>query len=227
MLFRIALLLSSLCLTAAELRAWKRHVIADGFVSQTAIAADFTGDGRIDVVASDITAKDERVILFIAPDWKPVVLHRGIRTIHFAIIDVNRDGRPDLVACRYHPGQIYWLENPGDALHQPWKYHLIDDAPTLGGADGVHGLFAADIDGDKRLDLVASSGQPEGPHRDSLVWYTVPVPSASGKPWPRHLIADRDAPGLSHYIGVGDVNGDGRPDVASAAKDSPGGNWFA
>src|ERR671938_439128 len=76
---------------------WKRHVIAEGFVSQTAVAADFTGDGLADVIASDITAKDEKVILFVAPDWKPVVLNRGIRTIHFAVIDVNGDGKPDVV----------------------------------------------------------------------------------------------------------------------------------
>lgn len=46
------------------------------------------------------------------------------------------------------------------------------------------------------------------------------------------MIAKGDAPGLSHYLGIGDVNGDGRPDAASAAKggeqDPSGlGEWFA
>ncbi|MBL8235747.1 MAG: VCBS repeat-containing protein, partial [Bryobacterales bacterium] len=32
---------------------------------------------------------------------------------------------------------------------------------------------------------------------------------------------------MSHYHGFGDVNGDGRPDIASSAKILPDGNWFA
>ncbi len=39
--------------------------------------------------------------------------------------------------------------------------------------------------------------------------------------------ADRDAPGLSHYFGAGDVNGDGRTEIASAAKLPGEGSWFA
>ena len=41
------------------------------------------------------------------------------------------------------------------------------------------------------------------------------------------MFADKDAPGLSHYLGLGDVNGDGLTDAASAAKIPPDGNWFA
>ena len=32
------------------------------------------------------------------------------------------------------------------------------------------------------------------------------------------MFADHDAPGLSHYLGFGDVDGDGRPDIAMGAK---------
>src|SRR4051794_30085853 len=56
---------------------WVRHVIAEGFSTQTAVAADFTGDGRIDVITGDITPNRERTILYVAPDWKPVVLYTG------------------------------------------------------------------------------------------------------------------------------------------------------
>ena len=41
-----------------------------------------------------------------------------------------------------------------------------------------------------------------------------------------------DAPGLSHYLGAGDLNGDGRLDIILAAKGGPSdksgkGEWFA
>src|ERR1043166_9752115 len=91
---------------------WVRHVIAEGFSNQTAVAADFTGDGRPDVITGDITPNRERTILYVAPDWKPVVLHSGIRTIHGAVIDVDGNSKLDFVGARYHPGLIYWLERP-------------------------------------------------------------------------------------------------------------------
>jgi hypothetical protein len=205
---------------------WVRHVIAEGFPTQTVAAADFTGDGRIDVITGDITPGHERTILYAAPDWKPTVLYSGIRTIYAVAMDVDGDGKPDLVASRYHPGLVYWLQRPKDPLHDAWPYQVVDDA-AQGGIDGVHGLWAGDVDGDGKPDLIASSGQPKGPFRDSLVWFRIPPNPGSGAKWERHAFADRDAPGLSHYLGFGDVNGDGRPDIASAAKDSPGGNWFA
>lgn len=205
---------------------WVRHVIAEGFPTQTVVAADFTGHGRTDVITADITPGRERIILYAAPDWKAVVLYSGIRTIYGVAMDVNGDGKPDLVASRYHPGLVYWLERPKDPLHDAWDFHVVDDA-AQGGIDGVHGLWAGDVDRDGKPDLIASSGQPKGAFPDSLVWFQIPPNPTKAVKWDRYVIADRDAPGLSHYIGFGDVNGDMRPDVASAAKDSPGGNWFA
>src|SRR5450756_1546875 len=91
---------------------WVRHVIAEGFPNQTAVAGDFAGHGRMDVITGDITPNQEKVILYAAPEWKPVVLHKGIRTIHGAVIDVDRGDKLDFVAACYHPGLIYWLQQP-------------------------------------------------------------------------------------------------------------------
>ena len=178
------------------------------------------------MITGDITPNGERTVLYVAPDWKAVVLYSGIRTIHGAVIDVDGNGTPDFVGARYHPGLVYWLERPTDPLHDAWPYHLVDDA-AQGGADGVHGLWAGDIDGDRKIDLAASSGQPNGGVPDSLVWFRIPPRPRTAEHWERYLVADRDAPGLSHYVALADVNGDGRPDLPAAAKESPGGNWFA
>jgi len=209
---------------------WVRHVIAEGFPTQTVVPGDFTGSGHLDVITGDITPGHERTILYAAPDWTPVVLYTGIRTIYGVAMDVDGDGRADLVASRYHPGLIYWLERPKDPIHDKWACHVVDDSAREGpdkGIDGIHGLWAGDVDGDGRIDLVASAGQPKGAFPDSLAWFRIPSDPRGAKQWERNILAHRDAPGLSHYIGFGDVNGDGKPDVASAAKDSPGGNWFA
>jgi VCBS repeat protein len=208
---------------------WRRHVVARGFKDQTAVAANFADHfadgGRLDVISGDIE-NNHKIMLFSAPDWKSTVLRSGIRVIQSEALDIDHDGRIDYIASQYHPGLIFWLEHPKDALREPWTFHGIDDF-TQGGADGVHGLFLADLDGDGKPELVASSGWNDGNFPDSIVWYRIPADPRNAKQWERFVIADRDAPGFNHYLAVGDVNGDGRLDAATGAKSGPQGNWFA
>jgi hypothetical protein len=204
---------------------WIRHVIATGFRNQSAAPGDFTGHGRVDVISGDIE-NDRKLRLFAAPDWKPTLLRSGIRVIQSLAFDVDGDGRIDYIGAQYRPGLIFWLKQPERPLEQPWTFHLIDDFEK-GGVNGVHGLALADLDGDGRPELVSASGWTDGNFPDSIAWFRIPKQPEKAERWERFIVADRDAPGYNHYLAVGDVNGDGRPDVASAAKSGPTGNWFA
>ena len=222
-----AVALVSLSATAEEPAAgrWRKHVVHTGFHTSTAVAGDFTGDGKPDVI-SNCGGKTR---LFVAPDWREVVIDddAGRGCIHSEVMDVDGDGDLDWIGARYKPGLIFWLERPAKPLEQPWKFHLIDDE-----VDGIHGLLVGDVDGDKRPNLLANSAQPVGEFANSLVWYRAGAGQQATEPWSRFVFAKGDAPGLSHYLGLGDVNGDGRPDGASAAKGGPmaepgTGDWFA
>ena len=203
---------------------WRKHTVVSGFHASTAVAADFTGDGKVDV----ITCTDGKVLLFTAPDWQRTVISdpaAPVHCIHSEVLDVNRDGRPDWIGAQYDkPGKIVWLENPGKA--GAWRMRVVDDQ-----VNGIHGLLVGDVDGDGHPDLAANSGQPTGtPFPNSLVWYR--APKKADAPWQRTVFAQGDAPGLSHYLGLGDVNGDGRTDGATGAKggaqdESGSGEWFA
>ena len=224
-LFGTLLLFVSLPAAALAGEVWKKHVVFSGAPCATAVGGDFTGDGIPDVICNAGGATR----LLVAPKWKEVVLDQdpSRSLIHSEVIDADGDGDLDFVGALYSAGLVFWLEQPKQPLSSRWTYHLIDNK-----VNGIHGLLVGDVDGDKRPDLLANSAQPKGPFPNSLVWYKTPRGSASARPWPRHVFAQGDAPGLSHYLGLGDVNGDGRPDAASGAKGGPSdksgmGNWFA
>ncbi|MGC3968704.1 MAG: VCBS repeat-containing protein [Pirellulales bacterium] len=204
---------------------WKRHQVWQGGRTNTAVGGDFTGDGKPDVVCT--TGGITR--LLVAPDWRPIVLdeakHRA--AIHAEVFDVDSDGDLDYIGAQYQPGNVFWLETPAKPLEDRWIVRTVDDQIV-----GVHGLLKGDVDGDGKPELIANSAQPLGPFPSSAVFLKVPTNPHAAASWERHVFAERDAGGLSHYFGFGDVDGDGRPDIALAAK---GGNeaastadaWFA
>ena len=222
------LFVQTLILSAANAAVkgnWKKHVIWQGQHNNVAVAADFTGDGRVDVISS----AGGKTRLFVAPGWKQFIIgdDKDHTFIHGETFDVDGDGDADFIGARYSPGLIVWFEQPKNATAGPWKARIAEDEII-----GVHGVLKADVNGDGRLDLLANSGQSKGKFPNSAVWLEVPKNPRTAKRWTRHIFANRDAPGLSHYLGAGDLNGDGRLDITLAAKGGPqdksgSGEWFA
>lgn len=224
--FRVTMLVTSVCCTAvAEKPIWKKHVVTEGKQSMTAVAGDFTGDGLPDVIADT----GSQTQLFVAPDWRPVLLwdHPDVKTlIHSECFDVDGDGDLDFIGARYNPGLIVWLQQPDQLTTDRWVRRLVDDQ-----VHGIHGLIQGDVDGDGKTDLLATSAQPKPPFAESLAWFRVPTEPLTAERWTPIVFADEDAPGLTHYLGVGDIDGDGRMDAATGAKGGPSatstGEWFA
>ena len=223
------LLAQALVLSAAQADLkgnWKRHVVWEGLHNNVAVAADFTGDGRVDIISN----AGNKTRLFVAPDWKEVIIgdHKDHNFIHGETFDVDGDGDADFIGARYQPGLIVWFEQPDkNAASGPWKARIAEDEII-----GIHGVLKADVNGDGKLDLLANSAQPKGKFPDSAVWLEIPENPRLAKRWTRHVFAKNDAPGLSHYLGAGDLNGDGRLDITLAAKGGPSdksgkGEWFA
>ncbi|MEM7393092.1 MAG: VCBS repeat-containing protein, partial [Verrucomicrobiota bacterium] len=144
--------------------------------------------------------------------------------IHSTLMDVDGDGDPDFCGSNQ---TVFWLECPDKPFDGPWTYRTIDDV-----IKGTHCLITGDVDRDGKIDLIANSFRTEDQTSvpESITWLKVPKDVKQSSQWIRNVFAAGDAPGGNHYMGFGDVNGDGRPDIACGAKGGPkfpGGEWFA
>ena len=178
---------------------------------------DFTGDGKLDVVAGPF--------LYVAPDWTA----RKIRTIKGDVdeagkgyrydfmnlpLDVDGDGRLDVVSCSWHEKRSVWFRNTG-AAEGEWPEGIVEENGNFECGD----LW--DINGDgKALEVL--------PHVQRTVWYELGKLPDGKQGLVVHVVSEEP---LAFGGGVGDVNGDGRPDIVrpnawyEAPADLHAGSW--
>jgi hypothetical protein len=178
---------------------------------------DVNGDGREDFLTEIGWYERPAGNPFAAP-WK---LHPETALPHpscpFAVMDVNGDGRLDILFGRGHAYGVYWWEQdkPKADGTTVWKKHVIDESWSQG-----HVVGLADLDGDGVKELVAGkcvyAHQKGDPGTDDpAVFYYYRWDKPSGK-FTRHTIAGLgENIGLGRQLGLADLDGDGRIDIVA------------
>ena len=171
--------------------------------------ADFDGDGDVDY---GVYVRTDSVYWFENRGVDHWVRHPvgalPVRNLGGAVLDVNGDDHPDILLGRL------WYRNPGDPTTSSFGRFVYDDRID----SEIHDLATADIDGDGRNDVVAL-GDEEG-----LFWYRVPDAPAQDQNWPRTTIttsvldANDDIHAGFFPQGIGDLDGDGDPDIVLADR---------
>jgi hypothetical protein len=173
------------------------------FYCEGASYGDFNRDGVTDVVAG--------------PDWyegpgygvRHAVWPRvafdphGYSDCFFEWVrDFDGDGWPDLLVVGFPGTPAAWYENPRVA-DGTWTRHDVIENPV----DNESPAFV-DVTGD---------GVPELVHMTSgVLGWSAPA-SGPSEPWVFHALSElRGYATFTHGLGVGDLDGDGRPDVLEA-----------
>jgi hypothetical protein len=179
---------------------------------------DINGDGRGDFVTASgwlEAPKDAQ-----KGQW---VLHAefdlGLASVPILVTDINKDGRPDLIAGQAHDYGLYWYEQKEEKKTRKWVRHPIDPFHSQ-----FHALLWADLDNDGQEELV--TGKRFRAHNEKDPGSFDPVGlyyyKWNGESFTKHVISfgpAGDGKGTGICFSVADLDGNNWKDVVVAGKD--------
>jgi len=140
-------------------------------------------------------------------------------------LDINGDGRRDIITGMGHDYGVCWYEQNADGS---WTQRVIDNTWSQ-----AHAPVLADVNGDGQIDLVAGkryfahNGSDPGEREPiGLYWYEFRKPSAAPAAggrgpsliWTRHIVEYGGRMGGGMQTDVKDMDGDGDNDIVSGGK---------
>jgi hypothetical protein len=192
-------------------RLWEKHLAFHRVQGESPTLADIDLDGKPEVLCLW-----ENRWGWIAPNWKepaepwtfhPVTRHGDWHYFYhgMGVGDVNNDGRPDLIL-----NDGWWEQPPADS-QTGWTEH-----PFRFAAKGGAQMFAYDVDGDGRTDVITSLDA----HGWGLAWFQQIQEEGQIGFLQHTIMGDRAEQGKygaaftqPHALALEDIDGDGLKDI--------------
>jgi hypothetical protein len=189
---------------------WKEHVICKSACNETPLYVDLFGNGKKVLVMGS-----EGQMVWVAPGQDPTkpwevhpISEPGKKapgsdpfSHGLGVGDINGDGKLDVIVP-----QGWWEQPAKDDGKTPWKFHPA----KLG--DACADMYAYDIDGDGKADVISSSAHNFG------IWSFLQKPGKDGNP---DFVKQDLFPKLfsqSHAMHCVDINGDGLKDLVTGKR---------
>ncbi|MCL6545217.1 MAG: DUF1080 domain-containing protein [Bryobacteraceae bacterium] len=185
---------------------WKAHRIHSALSLEGVIHGNIAGRGDHDILVNHWALVKGQGLTWLehldrAPWFREHVLGPEGEGHGNGLGDINGDGRNDIVT------PTGWWENPPRAAEDKWIWH--PDYKFEGGP-ASHPILVYDVNGDGWNDIIIGAS-----HTYGLAWLEQSV--SGGKRTFTHHWLDTDFGGF-HTMAMGDLDGDGRPDLVTGKR---------
>src|SRR5437867_1184556 len=126
-------------------------------------------------------------------------LRGGYQTL---VVDLNKDGKPDIIALASNLPDLVWFENPG------WQRHVL-----AGGFTGLINVAAFDVDKDGIPELAVASGFTTSPKTSTGIVANLTHGADLAAPW---TVKEIDRVPTAHRLRWIDADGSGNKVLVNA-----------
>jgi gliding motility-associated-like protein len=189
--------------------------VATGSAPTCIAVADFDGDGKPDMVATNNSAstislyRNTTSTSGITPTFDTqYIITTGTAPRHAVVADFNGDGKPDIAVVNGTAATVTVLINNITASGSFNSGSFTAISGTLTTGTSPQHITAGDLNGDGRPDLVVANGSSS-----SLSIFTNTGTSTSSTAFSSSTVTTSATP---YQTVIGDLDGDGKPDIAIA-----------
>lgn len=173
-----------------EAPGWTKHEIAeprhfsptDGYSNSFLnFSMDVNQDGWLDVIR--ISLPGEEAVWYENPKnnsdhWRMHVILNNAGNESPAFVDVDGDGRPDILCNDPVAKEMIWMKSPSIKGDTAWQRFVIARGDVPGVDRYTHGLGFADMNGDQRPDVIITKGwweMPEDPKQPNWLFHPTDI----------------------------------------------------